>query len=321
MMFIKGLSYIRSPAGPAGKLSILIFHRVFARTDPLFPGEVDAIRFDQILSWLAQWFNVLPLSEAVERMTSGTLPARAASITFDDGYADNYAVALPILQRHRMTATFFIASGFLDGGRMFNDSVIEAVRGFEGEQLDLARLDLGLFETRSLDDRRRTINALLSKLKYLPIDERSRKVSQLCDYIGVTLPDDLMMSSGQLRSLHGAGMEIGGHTRSHPILARLSDEAAREEIIAGKHHLETIIGQPLSLFAYPNGKPGQDYLASHVRMVNDAGFTAAVSTSAGAASRFSDRFQLPRFTPWDRTQLRFGLRMVVNMKSGGMSVK
>ena len=117
-----------SPAGTKARLQVLIFHRVLPVPDPLFPDEVDARRFDELCGWLKGWFNMLSLDDAVARIKTGTLPTRAACITFDDGYADNYQVALPILRRHGLTATFFVATGFLDGGRMWNDTVIESVR-------------------------------------------------------------------------------------------------------------------------------------------------------------------------------------------------
>ena len=107
-----------SPAGPNARLSILIFHRVLSARDPLVPEEIDAPRFDQICRWLKASFNVLPLDAAVASLKAGTLPQRAACITFDDGYADNFRVAMPILQQQGLTATFFIATGFLDGGRI-----------------------------------------------------------------------------------------------------------------------------------------------------------------------------------------------------------
>ena len=126
-------------------LSILIYHRVLAGPDPLFPERIDARRFEQHLRLLTRWFRVLPLGEAVARLRAGTLPSRAACITFDDGYADHAEVALPLLQRYGVTATFFVASGFLDGGCMWSDAVTDVVRHAPGERLNLTRSGFGSF--------------------------------------------------------------------------------------------------------------------------------------------------------------------------------
>jgi peptidoglycan/xylan/chitin deacetylase (PgdA/CDA1 family) len=305
---------------PLGKrLSILIYHRVLPRQDPLFPSEVDAARFDQHLSFLKQSFNIIPLGAAVHGLRNNSLPPRAACITFDDGYADNAEIALPILQRHGVAATFFVATGFLNGGRMWNDTVIELIRRAP-QQTDLRSLELGRFTLDSMASRRQAIGALLDSLKYLPLDARQRQVDAMTELLGVTPPDDLMMSSEQVRQLHRAGMEIGGHTVNHPIIARMDSAGARAEIAGGKAQLEQIIGAPVRLFAYPNGKPGQDYLPEHVAMVEELGFDAAVCTAWGAASRGSDLFQLPRFTPWDQGQTRFTLRMMQNLTKSGQTV-
>ena len=126
-----------------GKLSILIFHRVLSKADPLLPSEPSAAQFDALLRHIKTRFAVLPLSDAVRRLYDGTLPAGALAITFDDGYADNLAVAAPILQRYGIPATVFISTGYLDGRCMWNDLVIEAFRSSKQAELDLTTLSLG----------------------------------------------------------------------------------------------------------------------------------------------------------------------------------
>lgn len=313
-MVLKSIAGALSPGGQRARLSILIFHRVLSQQDPLFPGEQDVRRFNEVLSWLGQWFQVMPLDEAVSRLGTGTLPARAAVITFDDGYADNAANALPILQHHGMVATFFVATSFLDGGRMWNDSIIEAVRAFRGKALDLSDAGLGSYHLDSHDQRCMAIEALLRQIKYLEPVKRREAVAFVQQTAGSALPDDLMMSSTQVLQLRQAGMQIGAHTCSHPILASLSDGDALDEIIGSKAALESLLQEPVSLFAYPNGKPGTDYLAKHALMVRQAGFTAAVSTAPGASSMTADVFQLPRFSPWDTGRLRYGIRMLANLR-------
>lgn len=303
-----------SPAGPRARLSVLIYHRVHAAQDSIFPNESHGRSFEEQMRWVARWFNVMPLADAVDGLRNGRLPARAAVITFDDGYADNHDVALPVLQKYGLPATFFIASGFLDGGRMWNDTVIETLRRYPGPTLDLTALGFDVYPLGSIEQRRAAILALIPRLKYLAPAERQRQVEAIAEHAGVELPDDLMMTSAQLRRLARAGMTVGGHTVSHPILVRLADSEALAEMSEGKRQLEQITGMPVRFFAYPNGKPGEDYSRTHVRLAHEAGFEAALSTAWGAATVGCDLYQIPRFTPWDISAWRYGLRLAANLK-------
>ena len=303
-----------SPAGPKARLSILIFHRVLSVPDPLFPNEMHARQFDAVCGWLTRWFNVLPLEQAVHTLKAGQLPARSACITFDDGYADNHQVALPILERHGLSATFFIATGFLDGGRMWNDTIIETVRACRHARLDLTELELGTHALASLQDKQAAIAALIDAIKYRSVSERVALTEQVASLAQVQPPRDLMMSSKQVQLMRQAGMGIGAHTVSHPILARLSDDDAREEIQASKLTLEELLGERIGLFAYPNGKRSEDYLPDTVAIVRDLEFDAAVTTEWGTTGNGDDVFQICRFTPWDRTRFRFGSRLIGNFR-------
>lgn len=310
-----GLRWL-SPAGRRAGLSIVLFHRVLSARDALFPDDMDSAHFDRICSWLAAWFNVLPLDRALELQGVGRLPDRALAITFDDGYADNHDVALPILRAHGLCATFFIATAYLDGGRMWNDTIVEAVRRSCHGALDLTGLGLPLPDAAPLDSlvaRRDLALGLLRATKYLAAEQRQAVADEIAQRSGAVLPDDLMMTAEELRRIAASGMQVGAHTLSHPILARLQDREAEREIRDGKASLEALLGQRVDLFAYPNGKPGRDYLPRDVDLVRRAGFTAAVSTAYGVACGYpAHRFELPRFTPWDRDRVRFGLRLARN---------
>ncbi|MCX9156871.1 polysaccharide deacetylase family protein [Niveibacterium sp. 24ML] len=304
-----------SPRGAKGRLSIFIWHRVLPAHDPMFPGELHAARFEATLAWIGRWFNVLALDEAVRLMARGELPARAAAITFDDGYADNLTVAAPLLQKAGLPATFFIASGYLDGGRMWNDGLIEAVRRSPLDVLDTSQW--GRFPLPDWAARGAAAQGLIDKIKYLEPAERELAVTEVARAARSTQPTDLMMSSAQVRELAQRGFAIGAHTVTHPILARIGSEKARTEIAEGRAALERMIGARVPLFAYPNGKPGRDYLPEHVDMVRALGFDAAVSTAWGASAQGDDVFQLRRFTPWDEGRFRFGVRLAKNLAQPG----
>ena len=315
-LLYRSVGGVLSPAGAGAHLNILIYHRVLAAPDTIFPNEPTCSSFERQIKMLKSIFNVLPLHAAVTRLKAGTLPARAACITFDDGYADNFTLATPILKKHGLHATFFIATGYLNGGRMFNDTVIEALRRSPLKTLNLQTLGLGNFDIGNDTAKAQALSQILPQVKYLALDAREQIVARIaalaqCDD---ALPDDLMMTTAQLKSLHAAGMGIGGHTTHHPILAKLDADVVRQEISTGKEFLEQTLNTGVRLFAYPNGKPGTDYLPGQAAIVRDLGFDAAVSTQWGSATQSSDVFQLPRFTPWSPKPLRFVPMLLGNLR-------
>jgi peptidoglycan/xylan/chitin deacetylase (PgdA/CDA1 family) len=311
----RGIFDLASGDKEGARLSILIFHRVHAKPDPLFPGEPHADAFSRLVAHIASRFRVLPLRAAVRALRTGTLPSRALSITFDDGYADNLTVAAPILRRHGVSATVFVASGYLDGGIMFNDMVIEALRATSLREIDLSDAGLGRHPLNSTAERRCAIDALLPRLKYST--DRDEVAAQILRKAAVARPASPMLTRAMLQSMAGAGLDIGAHTVTHPILARCSDSDARDEIARSKTALERVSGRDVRLFAYPNGTPGKDYRDEHVDMVRQAGFEAAVSTAPGVATGATDLYELPRFTPWTQAALKFDVLMLRNLVAGG----
>ena len=314
---LRGAFAIASRSGANARLSILIFHRVLESSDPVLASEPSAEQFDALMQHVKSTFRVLPLGDAVHALFRGTLPSRALAISFDDGYADNLTHAAPILRRHGLPATVFVATGYLDGGCMFNDRVIEALRATRCTDLDLTPLGLGRYPLDSVDARRRAIDGVLDAIKYLPFADRERCAADVAERADVPIPVNLMLTRDGVRSLGAMGLDIGAHTVRHPILTELSRDEAWREIVDSKRELEAIVGRDVMLFAYPNGKPDRDYAREHVAMVRDAGFMAAVSTAWGVASRASDAFQLPRFTPWTRQPLKFDLLMLRNLRQAG----
>lgn len=313
MHFTRKIFGLASPGGTQGKLSIFIFHRVLPELDPLLPWEPDRRQFDALVGFISNAYNVLALADAAKKLLAGTLPSCAAVITFDDGYADNFTEAREILLKHGVSATFFIATSFLNGGRMWNDDVIEGVRHINNGELDLSDIHLGHHQLHNVESRMQCYENILSELKYRPHNTRHEVARSIARRCGLNDNSDLMMTSGQLIALSQSGMEIGAHTETHPILNSLSDQDAEDEILRGRSTLEFLLGHKIEVFAYPNGSPGRDYGNQHVEMVRRAGFVAAVSTQVGVGLRNADIHQLPRFTPWDRTVGRFALRSLAHL--------
>jgi peptidoglycan/xylan/chitin deacetylase (PgdA/CDA1 family) len=292
-------------------LVVVSYHRVLARPDPMLESEPDLTAFRWQMALLAECFNVMPLYDALRALDEGRLPPRTVCITFDDGYRSVYDLALPVLREFGLPATVFVTSGFVgkDAGNMWNDRIIHAVQSLPAGTLDLSELGLERYTLGAGRTRREVAATLIETAKYLPPLGRHALVERLDQLSGMG-QDPLMLTAEMLSALDRNGVEIGAHTISHPILTSLDDDSARDEIAAGKAQLEAIIGKPVRLFAYPNGKVGKDFNARHVEMVRAAGYFAAFTTAVGAVTPSQDRFQLPRSRPWDRSPFRYGLRLL-----------
>lgn len=287
-----------------------MYHRVLERPDPL-QGELHLARvLDTQFRTLRQFFKVLPLDEAAEMLMAGKLPPRAICITFDDGYRDNHDLALPLLQRHGLTATFYVASAYLNGGVIFHDVLIETIR-----QAPTGILDLGIqgLQRLPISDMRSRVAAaqhLMGAMKYLPPHERQQLSDRLLDTLGVHAPRSLMMSDAQVRAMARHGMSIGGHTAHHVILSKLSPQDALEEIVSNQQTLSSLVDKPLRSFAYPNGKPGIDYDSGHVALVRELGYDNAVSTHSAVGTQHASVHELPRFVLNETTPLGVILRVL-----------
>lgn len=311
---MRGMLSMLSPAGPSARLSIMLFHKVPTLADPLASQELNLARFEQILDFVGTNANVLPLSEASAALKRGTLPARTVALTFDDGYVEWIDNVAPALLRRRMPATFFITTGQFEGGVLWHERIVAAVRALpaRGAQLPAG---LGLLYT-DLDlpgCRERLVEQLQERLKYAPLSQRLEAIEQLESQACSPLILPRGFDASSVRTLHSKGFEIGAHTVHHPILNECTTEQARAEIADCKAELEAIIGGAVHSFAYPNGRPGRDFSREHVEMVKAAGYRTAVTTSMGVAKSDTDPFQMPRFTPWGLSDGRITFQMARNM--------
>lgn len=287
-----------------------MYHRVLEHPDPL-QGEIHlAGVMDTQFRTLRQFFNVLPLDEAAEMLAAGKLPPRAVSITFDDGYRDNHDLALPLLKRHGLTATFYVASSYLNGGLIFHDVLVETIRHASSGILDLGIEGLERLTISDMNSRVAAVQHLMGAMKYLPPMQRQQLSERLLDTLGKNAPRSLMMSDEQVRAMSRSGMSIGGHTAHHVILSKLSPEAAREEILTNQQALTSLVDKQLRSFAYPNGKPGIDYDAGHVALVRELGYRNAVSTQSAVGTRQASLHELPRFVLNETTSIGVILRML-----------
>ena len=297
-----------------GCLTIFQYHKIPTASPRYIYGEVEALEFSRVLANYLAWFEFLPLAEGVERLRRGALPKRAAAITFDDGYADWFEHIVPLLSAHRIPATFFITSSQLGKPEPFwHERIANAVATRAPGELPASIMWSGKRIGGADADIANAIVMVQEKLKYMALAEREHAIAQLEE----GLPKNTSFrpfTAADIIRLRDAGFQIGGHSKNHPILAQCSWKEAQDEIAGCKEELEGILRDPVTQFAYPNGRPGSDFCIEHVKLVQRAGYRMAVTTASGVARSSTDIFQLPRFTPWARSDWRSALQIVRNMR-------
>ncbi|MBB1075269.1 polysaccharide deacetylase family protein [Rhodoferax sp. 4810] len=303
-----------------GRLSVFLFHKIPRQSSPLVPEDMDLVRFEHVLDEVLSAFHVLPLDEAVRCLESGKLPARSACITFDDGYPDWLAGAVPALRKRNLHATFFITSGQFSGRPLWNERVLTAVGHQTGPVIQLSHHALANVPVATLMQRQAAIRQLDQELKYLTLYRREQLLTELDEQCVTTTSSVPVMTIEALRELHSQGFGIGAHTIDHPILTYCSAQEVEREVGGVREELESIVGGRIYGFAYPNGRPYADFSSHHVRAVRRVGYRYAVTTHWGAATAGSSPFQIPRFTPWAPNTLRALYQMASNLIAAPMEL-
>jgi|SRR5690349_10507183 len=100
-----------------GRGVIVVFHRVNDNY-PDDPITCTRAEFERYLRFFSKFFDVVPLTELLDRLKKGVDLGSTLTITFDDGYKGNATTAAPILERHGLRACFFVATGFIGTHRI-----------------------------------------------------------------------------------------------------------------------------------------------------------------------------------------------------------
>jgi peptidoglycan/xylan/chitin deacetylase (PgdA/CDA1 family) len=281
-------------------LAILMFHGVEGA--PIYPpcGYVtDTAHLRRELAHVRRYFNVLPLEEALERLRDGTLPKRAAALTFDDGTRNLATHAGPVLRDLGLPAAVFLATGPMGTGEaLWPDRLFIAFARTKLAEVDLTAVGLGKCSLRSATDRFQTRDVVIDYFKQLPDSERIARVESLVTALGPAFdayggPFE-MLSWDEARGLASdARVSLYPHTVTHPILSRCSDQKVDYEISESCLTVERETGHAPMVFAYPNGGL-EDFDDRAKAVLRRNGVRWALSTDRGYADAESDPLALPR---------------------------
>lgn len=272
--------------GKPARLWVLMYHRILPVSDPRFqleePGMlVQPDTFDRHIQEMKRSFDLVSLSQWLDAHARGeTLPERACAITFDDGWADNYQYAFPILKAHSAPATLFavadkIGTDFQFWPNIVANLLLSDAANAMAQHPVLAAAVSGLQGKPSPDQ----ISAVIHRLK----QQRDGDIfNALADIEWQALcanpVQPALMSWDELREMKDSGLvDVGSHTCSHRRLtSALTDEELRYEIVRSQQLLQERLQAPIDLFCFPNG----DYNESALALVQQH-YRAAVTTQRG----------------------------------------
>jgi peptidoglycan/xylan/chitin deacetylase (PgdA/CDA1 family) len=273
--------------------------------------------FGKVLDLIVAHFEVVPLSEAMARLRNGRPSDGTACITFDDGYVDWPDTVCPILQARKLPATFFVTTSQLDGAPLWSERISYALQHCPGNELQIPHPAIGRLDLSTPARRLAAAEQLTAFLKYLRVPFRDDLIARIEEMAQVSLEQVPRFTEGHLRSVHGMGFDIGSHTVAHPILTYCDEAESLAEIQGCRERLQSLLDADVPHFAYPNGKPMADFSDRDIRLVKRAGYTGAVTTALGTAPQGISPFQVPRFTPWARTDFQMSRQLIGNLIKRG----
>ena len=281
-----------------GDAVILTYHRVIDGDKPQQSSSIAISRnnFSNHLAELRKHFVFVQLDELLnmsvsERKCGGPYCA----LTFDDGWYDNYEVAMPILKQFNAPATIFICTSYVDTERRYWWEALEEC--------------LEVYSKLSPEEQLETLKTLHETIKNMPegisitketlipwckkhkTEILEKFVDTFLNKINIKVQMKNSLSSAEIREMQKNGCSFGSHTANHVILPVETEEVVRHELAESLEYLRAITGKREILFAYPNG----EYSPRDVALVEETGFFASVTVRPGIVpAHIENRHELPR---------------------------
>jgi peptidoglycan/xylan/chitin deacetylase (PgdA/CDA1 family) len=282
---------------------ILAYHRILPKdsNDILFiqPGMYVTVEtFEKHMAFISKNFKILSLEDLADHHRL----KNACMVTFDDGWADNYDYAFPILKKYGIPATIFLSTNLVGKKEwpwtdriayyIHSIPVNEFVHTWKAIlrkiQLEYFGSDLSAQDKRII--REHVINYMknLDNLMILSVmEELDKAMSNQKDCLMKTGP---WLTWDKVMEMMKAGISFGSHTHNHLILTRIPFQQAREEIALSQRILSEKMGKTVTTFCYPNG----DFNDDTMQIVEESGYKIAVTTRRGSINESSNLLALNR---------------------------
>ena len=310
------------------EVRILAYHRILDVDDKenyLF--DLDLISasisdFKWQMAHVKKYYNPISFKQLIRHYEEKiTLPKNPIIITFDDGFADNYYNAYPILKELAIPATIFISTDYIGRSNTFwFDWISFVINRYPGNEIKIDTLNKKIILDDCLIQRRVIGDKFINDLKKLNNNIRLEVMKELQDKYEYLLTDEddrirnlsYPLNWDQIIEMSENGIEFGSHTTSHPILTKLKDSDLKDELINSKNILQEKLGKDISILAYPNGLIN-DYNENVIKITKLAGYKIALTYIAGLNQlKNFDKYQMRRIPIEPKTSRnRFSVTLVM----------
>ncbi|GAC13701.1 polysaccharide deacetylase family protein [Aliiglaciecola lipolytica] len=267
---------------------------------------VPADIFEAQMRFMLKHFTPIRPSQVNEALKK---PGLYFTVTFDDGFEDNYTVAAPILKKLGISGAFYVVSDYVGTDKLFWwEQLAYLLKNTQKKQIDISQVYPLWLEQEKLpkiilldsavhvQEAQKKLAAAFRHTKPCDIPQTILKLAKELAVAAVQIGrDHPLMNWEQLHDLQNQGFEIGGHTASHINLGKAETNDYAHEINQSTQDLSSKLKSPVETFAYPYGTFSHYTHAASKEVANN-GYTCAFTTNNGVITQSSDKYEYPRFT-------------------------
>jgi len=307
-----------------GSAAILMYHSVLpdpAQESDSLGGIIHSTSaFRAQMELLARDFHPISLGDLVDNLASAKpLARRSVVVTFDDGYADNYEVAMPILNECGIPATFYVTVECLESKKLPWPSRLR----FAFRRTRQRQWTDGHHRTWNLSEaatREQAYLAACDDCCQLSGKVQEEFVNRIERELQASVPSNsgsLMMNYDKVRGLARHGHIVGSHTMTHPNMAYIKEHEAQQELSESKTRLEFQMQAPIRHFSYPCPALSPHWSERTVQQSHAAGYESGVTTNSGVTRPSDNPLRLKRIHP---TKTVEGLRWNLESAFAGRKI-
>lgn len=289
---------------------ILAYHRVLpAEIAQQFRMQesmwISVDTFINDINWMKSHGNIVDLDTILDFNLPNNKPL--FSITFDDGWIDNYKYAFPVLKQHNLPATIFLVTNAIETGHLFwvEDFLYKVAQSSESTSVEKTSNKLSAYYPKigvtkpNITDTKLLAEGFAELIKPYPKSERVALLHDLYQDLGID-PEPIngqILKWPHIIEMSEQGIEFGSHTHTHEILQYADNSVIEKELMVSKDIITERTGKPVKFFCYPNAR----YREENADLIKQAGYEYAFRIHNLTLEENQNKYFIPRYIMNEKT--------------------